>query len=193
MTYLRRIPFDEKDFPAFAGIKEELGFLPNFFQAQVSRPDLIESEINLTAGILIKGGALTRRQKEYIFLECSAANGSTYCVNAHCSIFRRLGLEGPEPEQIALDRKRADVSDTDAALLDFCTKLNTRPSAIGPADVETLRTLGFSEQQILEAVLTVAWAKFSNTVGSGLGLIPDFENLRIEEALDKRRIAAKLA
>jgi hypothetical protein len=31
MTYLRNQPYDEKDFPAFAGIKEQLGFLPNFF------------------------------------------------------------------------------------------------------------------------------------------------------------------
>jgi len=34
---------------------------------------------------------------------CSAANLSTYCVTAHCEIVRILGIEGPEPEQIALD------------------------------------------------------------------------------------------
>ena len=102
MTYLRIQPYEDKDYPAFAAIREQFGFLPNFFPAQTLRPDFVEAEINLMAAILLKDGALARRQKEYIFLTCSAANLSTYCVTAHCEIVRMLGLEGPDPEQIAL-------------------------------------------------------------------------------------------
>jgi uncharacterized peroxidase-related enzyme len=183
MTYLRNQPYDEKDFPAFAAIREQFGFLPNFFPAQTSRPDMIESEISLTGNILLKEGALARRQKEYIFLVCSAANLSTYCVTAHCEIVRMLRLEGPKPEQIAIDHVHAKIPIADKALLNFCAKLNGQPSKIGSIDVETLRTYGFTEQQILEAVLLVGWAKFANTVAFGLGTVPDFHNARIEAAL----------
>ena len=86
MSYLRNQPYDEKDFPAFAAIREQLGFLPNFFLAQTARPDMIDAEMTLTGNLLLKEGALARRQKEYIFLVCSAANLSTYCVTAHCEI-----------------------------------------------------------------------------------------------------------
>src|ERR1700746_1689265 len=154
MTYLRNQPYEEKDFPAFAAIRERFGFLPNFFPAQTMRPDFVDAEINLMAAILLKEGALARRQKEYIFLACSAANLSTYCVTAHCEIVRMLKLEGPEPEQVAVDHVHAKIAPADKALLNFCTKLNEHSSKIDAGDVETLRTYGFSEQQILEAIVT---------------------------------------
>src|SRR5437762_12450004 len=106
MTYLRNQSYEDKDFPAFAAIREQFGFLPNFFPAQTMRPDLVDAEINLIAVILIKEGALARRHKEYIFLVCSAANLNTDFVTAHCEIVRMLGLEGPDHEQIAIAHVR---------------------------------------------------------------------------------------
>jgi uncharacterized peroxidase-related enzyme len=187
MTYLRTEPYDEKDFPTFTAITEAFGFLPNFFRAQTARPDLIDAEVALTGNLLQKQGALERRQKEYIFLVCSAANLSTYCVTAHCEMVRMLKLEGPDPEQIAVDHVHAKIPVADKALLNFCAKLNSQGSKISPSDIEALRTYGFSEQQILEAVLLVGWAKFANTVAFGLGTVPDFNNRRIAEELGKAR------
>jgi len=193
MAYLRNQPYDEKDFPAFAAIREQFGFLPNFFPEQTARPDMVDAEIVMTANLVVKEGALERRQKEYIFLVCSAANLSTYCVTAHCEIVRMLKLEGPEPEQIAIDHVHANIPIADKALLNFCTKLNSQPSKIGPNDIETLRTYGFTEQQILEAILIVGWAKFANTVAFGLGTVPDFHNRRIAEELGRTRAAEREA
>jgi alkylhydroperoxidase family enzyme len=73
-------------------------------------------------------------------------------------------------------------------LLNFCAKLNNQAAKIGASDVEGLRTYGFSEQQILEAVLIVGWAKFANTVAFGLGTVPDFHNARINEALGQAQV-----
>lgn len=187
MTYLRNQPFEENDFPVFTAIREQFGFVPNFYTAQTPRPDLIDAEANLVGSLLVKEGALTRKQKEYIFLVCSAANLSTYCVTAHCEIVRMLKLEGPEPEQIAIDHLHAKIPVADKALLNFCAKLNGQPSKIEPNDIEALRTYGFGEQHILEAVLLVGLAKFANTVGFGLGTVPDFHNRRILEELGKAR------
>ena len=183
MSYIKSQPYDEKQFPAFAAMREQFGFLPNFFPAQILRPDFINSEVSLVSAILLNEGALSRKQKEYIFLVCSAANLSTYCVTAHCEIIRMLKIEGPEPEQIAIDYAHSKISMGDKALLNFCSKLNNDGTKIGPADVEALRTFGFGEQQILEAVLVVGLAKFANTVAFGLGTVPDFRNARIEQAL----------
>ena len=190
MTYLRNEPFDDKDFPVFSAIREQFGFLPNFFPAQTARPDMIDAEIAMTGNLILKEGALERRQREYIFLVCSAANLSTYCVTAHCEMVRMLHLEGPEPEQIAIDHVHAKIPVADKALLNFCLKLNNQGSKIGPSDIEALRTYGFNEQQILESVLLVGWAKFANVVAFGLGTVPDFHNRRVLEELGKARAAA---
>ncbi len=62
MSYLRNQPYDEKDFPAFAAIREQLGFLPNFFVEQTARPDMVATEIAMTDNLIVKEDALPRRQ-----------------------------------------------------------------------------------------------------------------------------------
>jgi len=176
MGYLREKAFDENDFPTLQLIKEDYGFIPNFVRSQTARPDILDAEVQLVDSILIKEGALTRSQKEHIFLVCSAANLSTYCVTAHCEIIRMLKLAGPEPEQIALDHMSTDLPIVDKALLNFALKLNNHSQKVTQDDIDDLRTYGFSDQQILEAVMCVGLAKFANYVGFGLGTVPDFKS-----------------
>lgn len=180
MGYLREAPLDETNFPPFARIKEVYGFVPNLFKAQTLRPDIIEANLALGNLILRQGGALSRQQKEYIFLVCSAANLSTYCVTAHCEIIRMLKLEGPEPEEIAIDFPSTNLPMVTKALLHFVKKLTTEPTKITAADVNALRAYGYTDEQILEAVLCVSWAKFANFNAFGLGTLPDFDTLQIK-------------
>jgi uncharacterized peroxidase-related enzyme len=188
MSYLRLNPADENDIPTFAVIQNTFGFLPNFFRAQTLRPDLIDAQTQLFGTLLVKEGALTRQQKEYIFLVCSAANLNTYCVTAHCEIVRMLGIEGPEPEQIAIDYAATDIPMTLKALLSFADKLNREPTKVREGDIDALRTYGYSEQEILEAVLMVGFAKFANVVSFGLGTTPDFDPSKI--GLKERELVA---
>jgi len=183
MSYIRGASADENEFPTLLAIKAAFGFIPNFFRAQTLRPDLIDAEAGLVSAILVKEGALTRRQKEYIFLACSADNLSTYCVTAHCEIVRMLGIEGPEPEQIALDHTVSNIPASDKALLDVAIKLNNHPREVGPADIDILRTHGFGDQHILEMVIMVGLTKFSNFVAFGLGTVPDFDPSKVVHGL----------
>jgi len=166
---------DENDNATLRAIKDSFGFVPNFYRAQTMRPDLVDAEAQLVGAILVKDGALTRQQKEYIFLVCSAANLSTYCLTAHCEMVRMLGIEGPEPEQIAVDHTAAKIPVPLKALLNFAAKLNGQPTKITKRDIDVLRTYGFNDQQIMEAVLMVGLAKFANFVAFGLGTAPDFD------------------
>jgi uncharacterized peroxidase-related enzyme len=179
MSYVREEPLDETNYPPFAEIKKAFGFIPNFFRAQSMRTDLIEAEVNLSGTILIKEGALTRQQKEYIFLVCSAGNLSTYCVTAHCEIVRMLGIAGPEPEQIAIDHSATKLPLVMKALLNFAAKLNSQPTKVTRADIDALRTFGYTDEQIMEAVVIVGFAKFANYIAFGLGTLPDFDTAKI--------------
>jgi uncharacterized peroxidase-related enzyme len=186
MSFLARADLDETNFPIFRTIRETFGFLPNFFPAQTLRPDLVEAEVNLIGSVIVKPGALERRQKEYLFLAVSAANLSTYCVTAHCEIVRMLGIQGPEPEQIAIDHLHADIPVADKALVSFALRLNSQGKRITEDDIDDLRTFGFSDQQILETIVMVGIAQFANTVSFGLGTAPDFDPARVEPLLQAR-------
>jgi uncharacterized peroxidase-related enzyme len=178
MSYLREVP-DGNSLPILELIKASFGFVPNFFRAQAMRPDLIEAEVQFLYAVMIKEGALPRKEREYIFLVCSAANLSTYCVTAHCEIVRMLGIEGPEPEQIALDHTATDIPAPLKALLNFAAKLNSQPTKVSRRDIDGLRLYGYSEEQILEAVLMVGVAKLANFVSFGLGTAPDFDSSKV--------------
>ncbi len=181
VTTKRGLSFGSRSSRRVTGaIKDQFGFVPNFYKAQTLRPDLIDAEIGLVESILIKECELTRRQKENIFLVCSAANLSTYCVTAHCEIVRMLGLSGPEPEAIAVDHNKTDLPVADKALLNFALKLNNEPTKVRERDVEGLRVYGFTEAQILETVMAVGLAKYANFVSFGLGTVPDFEPVNLK-------------
>ncbi len=179
MSYLPHVA-DENDLPTLALIKNTFGFVPNFFRAQTIRPELIDAQVRLVDAILVQERALTRQQKEYIFLVCSAHNLSTYCVTAHCEMVRMLGIRGPEPEQIALDHTAANLPMAMRALLNFGARLNAQPTKVTRRDIDVLHTFGFNDEQILEAVLMVGLAKFANFVAFGLGTAPDFDPLKVQ-------------
>jgi RNA polymerase sigma-70 factor (ECF subfamily) len=123
--------------------------------------------------ILLPEEALTRVQKESILLAVSAANLNSYCVAMHCNLLRGLGMPSEEGDQIAVDYHEANLSVADKALLDFAVKLGTRGREFSRRDVVKLQALGFTEEQILECVVT-ALNNFANTLQMGLGIEPDF-------------------
>lgn len=100
-----------------------------------------------------------------------------------------MKVEGPEPEQIALDHTATNLPIVDKALLNFALKLNNHPLKISQSDIDALRTYDFTEQQILEAVMCVGLAKFANYVGFGLGTVPDFKTLQLDLS---KSVAAKV-
>jgi alkylhydroperoxidase family enzyme len=87
-----------------------------------------------------------------------------------------LKLAGPEPEQIAIDHMSSDLPIVDKALLNFALRLNNHPQQVSQEDIDDLRTYGFGDQHVLEAVICVGLAKFANYIGFGLGTVPDFKS-----------------
>jgi uncharacterized peroxidase-related enzyme len=103
-------------------------------------------------------------------------------VTAHCEIARILKIDGPEPEKVAIDHIHTNIPMTDKALLNFALKLNNEPTRVSRRDIDALRTYGFSDEQILEAVVIVGFAKFANFISLGLGTVPDFDSSKIHLA-----------
>jgi uncharacterized peroxidase-related enzyme len=182
MSYLRESPHDEISFPLFGQIKKAFGFIPNFYRAQTLRTDLIEAEAQLVYTALVKEGALARKEKEYVFLVCTAASLNTYCVIAHCEIVRMLKIDGPEPEAIALDHNTTNLPMRTKALLNFALRLNNAAHEVRGTDIEALRTYGYSDQEILETIAMVGVARLASAIALGVGAVPDFDNPRAELA-----------
>ena len=63
-------------------------------------------------------------------------------------------------------------------MLTFAVKLTKTPAALVDADVEALRSAGFSDRDILDIVEVVGYYAYANRIADGLGIeteswIPD--------------------
>src|SRR6266849_1618003 len=178
MSYLRETELGA-DFAPFASFREHFGFVPNLFHAPTLIPRAIEAEAGIAASVLLKQGALSRTQKEYILLKVAAAHHNAYCVTAHHHMLRSLGVPESQLNLIMIDHHRANISAADVALLDFALKLGKQAPWISREDILRLRNHGFSDESVLEAVLVTGLTHFLCTLSVGLGPAPDFELKKI--------------
>ena len=180
MPFLPQVEPGETFWP-FAFFRETFGFVPNLFRAQTLLPRVIEAEARIVDTVLLREGALSRRQKECLLLTISAAHRNTYCVTAHWEMLRALGMADRQLRQVIVDHRRADLCRADVALLEFGLKLTQRPTAISGEDIDALRRQGFPDEAILEAVLTAALTDFVCILSEGLDAVPDFRPKKISQ------------
>ena len=179
--YLKAPDLGAGAFAPLAFFREHFGFIPNVFRAQSLRPDAIEAEAEALRLVLFAENHLTRLEKERILLVVSAANRNTYFVAVHSEVLAVLGISPDEADTIAVDHRHASLAEADKALLDFALKLDVEPSRFGAQDLAPLRSHGYSDEQILEAVVMTSFTKFLNTLQFGLGAKPDFAPRRVFE------------
>ena len=166
---------DAKALASLAAFKKHYGFIPRIFREQLARPDLIASEAQLLETLLFEKGALTRLQKELILLTVSGANSNVYFPAVHAQTLQFLGVKLEQSAAVTVDYRQAGLAENDVALLDFAQKLTLQGNKFAAEDVEQLRGKGFSDEQILEAVLMVGLTCLLNTTQFGLGTVPDFK------------------
>jgi RNA polymerase sigma-70 factor, ECF subfamily len=160
---------------SLATLKRNFGLAPAIYRAQLLRPDLVDAEVQLLDRLLFSKGALSRVQKEFILLAVSAENNNAYFPALHCETLQFLGVKSEQSAQVAIDHCAANLSEPDVVLLDFARKLVANGPAFTDLDVESLRRAGFTDEQILEAVLMVGLTQLLNFVQAGLGTEPDFK------------------
>ena len=76
------------------------------------------------------------------------------------------------------DWTTAGLSPKREAMLRYAVKLTRIPAAVTDADVDALRSAGFSDRDILDITEVVAYYAYANRIADGLGIeteswIPD--------------------
>lgn len=79
---------------------------------------------------------------------------------------------------IKTDYHSADIDPPTRALLDLCVKLTLTPAAMTKTDVEELRSHGFTDEAIHDAVQVAAYFNYINRVCDGLGV--DLEDWMVQ-------------
>lgn len=178
--YLKSQPQTPPNFAPFSVLRDQLGFIPNLYRAQMLCPELVATEVHFLEQVVFSEDLLSRVQKENILLAVSASNLNTYGVSLQRQILEGLGVAADQSDQIVNDLRASSISPADKALLEQVRRLrcpNLGPEV--PFQREVLETHGFTRPQIFEAVAVAAFANFLNTLQLGLGVPPDFPPVRI--------------
>ena len=68
------------------------------------------------------------------------------------------------------DHRQADLDPQTRGILDFAVKLTRDPSSIEESDVQALRGVGLTDEQILSVVLITSRINFMTRLADGLGV-----------------------
>jgi uncharacterized peroxidase-related enzyme len=74
---------------------------------------------------------------------------------------------------IQKDYRGASLSAREMALLDYAVKLTQTPKETTHDDLHTLRSQGFTDEQLVDAVHCIGYFNFINRVLDGLGVDPE--------------------
>lgn len=150
-------------------IKEgfQIAFVPNFFKAQATRPDLLETTWENVERILIKEKYLPRTVKEMMFTAISKANHCQYCESAHLAFCKLLGVD-----QATRDHLMANIEDLRPErtrdIIKIGTKMGVTPVTVTQADYDLLKYHGVGYEELQEIVAMASFASFANITADAL-------------------------
>jgi uncharacterized peroxidase-related enzyme len=168
----RRLPWVEESdrragwvYRRFSGGRDGV---PDIFKAMSLRPRLMEKVLDLSEELHFSDGYLDRLTKERIATLVSSANHSAYCVGSHAAGLAALGSRAAETEALAQGKTDiATLSPKQQALLAFSRRLTKEPgSAHTSQDIEHLRQLGWSDEQIWEAAFDTSLFNLFNRMAA---------------------------
>src|SRR5262249_20175582 len=126
-------------------VQEKAGFIPNVCLALAHRPDEFRAFLAYHDALMERPGNLTKAEREMIVVATSSSNHCQYCVVAHGAILRIRAKNPLISDQVAINYRKADITERQKAMLDFALKVSRSAETVGEADFDVLKSHGFDE------------------------------------------------
>ncbi len=122
------------------------------------------------------GGVIPAKLGEQIAIAVADRNECEYCVAAHTMLGRKAGATSAE--MVAAQQGESADPKT-AAALRFALKLVNDRAQVNDADVQSLRDVGFDDEQIVEILAHVALNLFTNYMNVAFAVPVDFPPVKM--------------
>lgn len=154
----------------YGKLTDALGYLPNYGRIFSLGTELFEIWVRLNKTVTAR---LDPRTYELATLAAAAKLSSSYCALAHGEKLLALGSDNAEVRSIAIRPTAAGLSDREQAVVDYATKVARSASEVSEADIDRLRSVGLSDQEIFDIASAVAMRCFFSTLLDAVGTVPD--------------------
>jgi uncharacterized peroxidase-related enzyme len=146
------------------------GDAPNFERLFADRPDVYAAWGALKDAI---AGSMDTRRYELATLAAALQLRSSYCSLAHGKVLAERFLDPGTVQTLATDRRAAGLEEVDVAVMDLAAKVAADAGSVTQADVDRLRGLGLSDDDVFGVVLTAAARSFFTKAVDAMGVLPD--------------------
>ncbi len=156
-------------------VQEKAGFVPNVFLAFAHRPDEFRAFFAYHDALLLRESGLSKGDKEMIIVATSGANSCLYCVVAHGALLRIYEKKPMVADQVAVNYRKADITQRQRAMLDFAMKVCNAAATVGEDDYAALREHGFSDEDAWDIAAITALFGLSNRMANVTSMRPNEE------------------
>jgi uncharacterized peroxidase-related enzyme len=170
---VKDLPQDMRD--RILAVQEKAGFVPNVFLALAHRPAEWRAFFAYHDALMEKEGGLTKAEREMVVVATSGANQCQYCVVAHGAILRIRAKSPYVADQVAVNYRKAEITDRQKAMLDFAMKVALESEKVGDADFAALREHGFTDEDIWDIAAITSLFALSNRMASFTDMRPNEE------------------
>lgn len=146
--------------PLLAGVKKQLGRVPNLMKLVGNSPAALEGYLSLNAAL--NKGLIDAQTRERIAVAIAEINQCRYCLSAHTYLGRHVA-KLDEAELLA-NREGSSTDPKAAAAVQFASKVASARGHVTDDDIETVQAAGFSDAEVIEIVLHVALNTLTNYV-----------------------------
>jgi uncharacterized peroxidase-related enzyme len=167
VPYVAPVPDDELP-EEMAADAETLGYVPNYFRVLAHQPAAFAAWKQLLGAVK---GRMDERRYELATLAAARRLRSSYCSLAHGKVLAEKFYSPDDVVGIASGTFLLD--EVDAAVMEFAGKVAQDASSVTQGDVDRLRELGLSDEEVVDVALTAALRSFFTKTLDSLGAQPD--------------------
>lgn len=160
--------------------------IPPIMKCMSLRPDALHGVWQLNSAITFGASTLGRTREEMIATAVSAVNHCHYWTSSHAEFLRMASGNHTLVKHLKRDPANAPLDLQDKVMIDFALRLTRQPSAVTREDIDSLKSVGFSEEQVVDIVLISSTFNFMDRLADALGveLDPEMQAL-VERNEDK--------
>ncbi|AUH66449.1 peroxidase-related enzyme [Paracoccus zhejiangensis] len=170
---LQSLPEDLRE--AIAKVSEKSGFIPNIFLALAHRPAEFRAFFAYHDALMDSDEGLSKAERELIVVATSGLNRCQYCVVAHGAILRIRAKNVHIADQVAVNWRKADLTDRQRAMLAYAEKVTLDAQSITDADHQALEAAGFTPDEIWDIAAIAAFFGMSNRLVNAGDIRPNDE------------------
>jgi len=154
------------------------GKIAEVHKIQSLNPEALVAHMDFYMVIMFGKSPLKRYQREMLGVIVSVINKCDYCVTHHEQALLAYWKDKKRTEQLIKNRGRLQLSNHDRLLCELAERLTANESRDYSDQVEILKSAGFKDRAVLDAVQVIAYFNFVNRIVLGLGVTPSADEMK---------------